>query len=124
RNNHSAGKNAAYRTPAAVRLRRPAPAPGTVRQSGSSFTPLSVAWAAGWARRQRRHRIVPGEGFFVREQDVPFTLQGCDSLLACRPCLQEVERGIETARNKCLEFSDPEASLLLDREFKASRVSQ
>jgi hypothetical protein len=36
--------------------------------------------------------------------------------------LQKVERGVETVGDKCLEFGDPEASLLLYREFKASRV--
>ena len=67
---------------------------------------------------------MPGEGLFVWKQEVPFTLQGCDSLLPRRIGLQEVERGVETAGHKCLESGDPEASLLLDGDFKASCVTK
>ena len=65
---------------------------------------------------------MPGECLFVWKQEAPFTPQSCDGLLACRIRLQEVERGVEAAGDKCLEFGDPEASLLLYGEFKASRV--
>jgi hypothetical protein len=65
---------------------------------------------------------MPGECFFVWKQEAPFTLQGFDSLLPRRIRLQEVERGVETAGDKCLEFGDPEASLLLYEDFKASCV--
>jgi hypothetical protein len=37
-------------------------------------------------------------------------------------CLEEVERGVETVGDKCLEFGDPEASLLLYGDFKTSCV--
>ena len=67
---------------------------------------------------------MPDECFFVWEQDAPFTPQGFDSFLACRPRLQEVERGVETAGDKCLEFGHPEASLLLYGDFKTSCVSK
>jgi hypothetical protein len=67
---------------------------------------------------------MPGECFFVWKQETPFTLQGFDSLLPRRIRLQEVERGVETAGDHGLEFTDPEASLLLYREFKAPCVPQ
>ena len=67
---------------------------------------------------------MPGECFFVWKQDAPFALQGFDSLLPRRIRLQEVERGVETAGDKCLEFGDPEASLLLYGDVKTSCVSK
>ena len=56
---------------------------------------------------------MPDEWFFIWKQEAPFTLQGFDSLLPRRIRLQEVERGVETVGDKCLEFGNPEASLLL-----------
>jgi len=61
---------------------------------------------------------MPGECFFVWKQDAPFTLQGFDSLLACRTRLQKVKCGVKTVRDKGLEFGDPEASLLFYGDFK------
>ena len=65
---------------------------------------------------------MPGESFFVWKQDAPFTFQGFDSLLPRRIRLQEVERGVETAGDKCLEFGDPEVSPCLYSDFKTSCV--
>ena len=67
---------------------------------------------------------MPGECLFVWKQDAPFTPQGFNSLLACRPRLQEVQRGVETAGDKRLEFGDPEACLLLDGDLKTAYVSK
>jgi hypothetical protein len=67
---------------------------------------------------------VPGKRFVIWKQDVPFTLQGCDSLLPRHTRLQEVERRVETAGDKGLEFGDPEVSLFLYDDFKTSCVSK
>jgi hypothetical protein len=65
---------------------------------------------------------VPGEWLFVWKQDTPFTLHGRNSLLPGCPGLQEVYCGIETIRDKRLEFGDPLTSPLLYRDLKASRI--
>ena len=67
---------------------------------------------------------MPGECLFVWEQETPFTLHGCNSLLPGCPCLQEVYCGIETIRDKRLEFGDPQTRLLLYRDLKTSRIPQ
>jgi hypothetical protein len=67
---------------------------------------------------------VPGESLFVWKQDTPFALHGLQGLLLGGAALQEVYCGIETIRDKRLQFGDPQTTLLLYRDLKASRIPE
>jgi hypothetical protein len=65
---------------------------------------------------------VPGESSFVWKQQTPFALHGVKRRLPGGAGLQEVYCGIETIRDKRLQFGDPQTCLLFYRDLEASRI--